>query len=93
MTKFSTSFWSHIHCHVTVLSPHSAFGLDHVTWLGQWYVTQEESRKSTKAPLLILPCANFCLYFRLPPSVWAAPLGNFLLCGKPGAQGFALLLS
>lgn len=57
MTKFSTSFWSHIHCHVTVVSPHSAFGLDHVTWLGQWDVTQEESRKSTKAPLLILPCA------------------------------------
>lgn len=57
MTKSSTSFWSCIHRHVTAGSPHSAFGLDHVAWLGQWDVTQEESRESTKAPLPILPCA------------------------------------
>ena len=55
LTKSSTSFCGHIHCHVTVVSPHSGFGLDHATWLGQWGVTQEESRKSTKASHSFFP--------------------------------------
>ena len=38
-----------------------------------------------------VPVPIFVSTSGFPPVSGAAPLGNFLLCGKPGAQGFALL--
>ena len=38
-----------------------------------------------------VPVPIFVSTSGFPPVSGAAPLGYFLLCGKPGAQGFALL--